>query len=131
MSPVGGQQREADISHDISWPAVDIVCDICVICATFCLMEMAKVVRERVTKVSKGGGRNRENCISENCQLKGAKLKLDVGRLLAVVGCKGEGVSCKMLCNISAICDYAAERNLQSVKVSGMTTGLQPGQLLL
>jgi len=51
MSPVGGQQREADISHDISWPAVDIVCDICVICATFCLMEMAKVVRERVTKV--------------------------------------------------------------------------------
>lgn len=34
-------------------------------------------------------------------------------------------LSCKMLCNISTICDYATKRNLQSVKVSTMTTGLQ------
>jgi len=54
-------------------------------------MKMAKVVAKvsKVDKVSnEGGAQNRENCISENCQLKGAKLKLDVGRLLTSTGGK-------------------------------------------
>lgn len=54
MLPVQEQEEkeepEPEERHDISWPAVDMVCDICVICATFCLMEMA-------TRVARGGQR--------------------------------------------------------------------------